>query len=69
MKNFIIPIDFSPESLHGLDLALLFSQKKEINIQMVYVITSSSDIKPSLMKDEHAEAEERFCKTGKRIHT
>lgn len=37
MKNFIIPVDFSSESLKGLDLALLFSQYRYVNAQMVYV--------------------------------
>ena len=29
MKNFIVPIDFSSDSLKGLDLAVLFSKKKD----------------------------------------
>ncbi len=62
MKNFIIPIDFSQESLNGLEMAVLFSQKKEINIQLVYVITSVSDYHPSTISDEHKFAEKRFEK-------
>ncbi len=62
MKSFIIPIDFSRESIAGLDMAVLFSQKKEINIQMVYVITSITDYHPSSISDEHKFAEERFKK-------
>lgn len=62
MKNFIVPIDFSQESLNGLEMALLFSQKQEINIQLVYVITSVSDYHPSTISEEHKFAEERFKK-------
>ncbi|MCF8227204.1 MAG: universal stress protein [Bacteroidales bacterium] len=62
MKNFIVPIDFSPESLNGLELAILFSKKKKINIQMVYVITSLTDYHPSTINDEHKFAKNRFDK-------
>jgi nucleotide-binding universal stress UspA family protein len=62
MKNFIVPIDFSEESINGLEMAVLFSQKKEINIQMVYVITSVSDYHPSTISEEHKFAEKRFSK-------
>lgn len=60
MKNFIIPIDFSNESIISLDLAILFSKVREINIQMVYVITSVSDYHPGTTGDEQKFAEERF---------
>jgi nucleotide-binding universal stress UspA family protein len=62
MKNFIVPIDFSEESKNGLEMAVLFSQKKEINIQMVYVISSVSDYHPSTISEEHKFAEKRFEK-------
>ncbi len=62
MKNFIVPIDFSKESIHGLELAVLFSKFREINIQMVYVITAVSDYHPSTISDEKKFAEERFNK-------
>jgi nucleotide-binding universal stress UspA family protein len=62
MKNFIIPIDFSEESINGLEMALLFSKVREINIQMVYVITSVSDYHPSTISDEQKFAESRFKK-------
>lgn len=61
MKNFIIPIDFSAESIHGLELAVMFSKVKMVNIQLVYVIQSVSDYHPSTIKDEHKFAEERFA--------
>jgi len=62
MKNFIVPIDFSRESFNGLELAILFSQYKSVNIQMVYVITSFTDYHPSTVNDEHKFANERFKK-------
>lgn len=62
MKNFIVPIDFSEESLSGLNMAVLFSQKKEINIQLVNVIPSSSDNLQSTKKEKESLAESRFKK-------
>jgi hypothetical protein len=38
MTNFIVPIDFSVDSLKGLEWALLFSRKQAVQIQMVYVL-------------------------------
>src|SRR5210317_1762787 len=62
MKNFIIPIDFSKESMSGLDMAVLFSQKKTVNIQMVNVITSVSDNLQSTKKETQIMAEKKFQK-------
>ncbi|RPI46150.1 MAG: universal stress protein [Bacteroidetes bacterium] len=62
MTNFIVPIDFSVDSLNGLEWALLFSRKKTINIQMVYVITSSSGFHPGEGEQEHRYAENQFKK-------
>jgi nucleotide-binding universal stress UspA family protein len=63
MKNLIIPIDFSKESLAGLDLAMLFSKKQKTNIQMVYVQKKSSDYNsPGYFKEEKAYAEKQFKK-------
>jgi nucleotide-binding universal stress UspA family protein len=60
MKNFIIPIDFSKESLKGLEIAVLFSKKMHVNIQMVYVQKSSEDYHPGSLEEEHKFAEARF---------
>jgi len=60
MKNFIVPIDFSGESLTGLDMAVLFSKKKEVNIQMVYVQTQSNYFQPGTVEEEHRFAEKKF---------
>lgn len=60
MKNFIVPIDFSKESLKGLDIAVLFSKKMHVNIQMVYVQKSSDDFRPGSPEEEHKFAEAKF---------
>jgi nucleotide-binding universal stress UspA family protein len=62
MNNFIVPIDFSIESLKGLDWAVLFSQKKHVNIQMVYVLTNSSSFQQSVLEQEHKYAQDEFKK-------
>jgi len=62
MKNFIVPIDFSEESLSGLNMAVLFSQKTEVNIQMVNVITSTSDNLQSTKKESEKSIENKFKK-------
>jgi nucleotide-binding universal stress UspA family protein len=71
MTNFIVPIDFSIDSLKGLEWAVLFSQKKTINIQMVYVLSNSSNFQPSVVEQEHRYAENQFKKLvtdyGKRL--
>jgi len=62
MNNFIVPIDFSVDSLKGLEWAVLFSQKKIINIQMVYVLTDGSNFQPSVAVQEHKYAQDQFKK-------
>jgi len=60
MKNFIVPIDFSPASLKGLDLAVLFSQKQYVHIQLVNVLTTSGDYHPSTLLEEENYAQEKM---------
>ena len=60
MKNFIVPIDFSDDSIKGLELAILFSQKKHVNIQLVYVQKKSFDIYAGLIHEEAKLAETKF---------
>ncbi|HEX2394390.1 MAG TPA: universal stress protein [Bacteroidales bacterium] len=52
MKNFIVPVDFSPESLNGLRMALLFSQKIKTSIHMLYVLQKSSEIEKQADKEQ-----------------
>jgi len=65
MTNFIVPIDFSVDSLKGLEWAILFSQKKKINIRMVYVLTNSSNFQSSVVELEQKYAEAHFKKLVK----
>ncbi len=37
MKRIIVPIDFSPESIKGLELAVLYANKFNSDLQMVFV--------------------------------
>lgn len=67
MTNFIVPIDFSLDSLKGLEWAVLFSKKKTINIQMVYVLTNSSNFQSSVVEQEHRYAESHFQKLIKEM--
>ncbi len=62
MKNFIVPVDFSADSLKGLEMALLFSRSHEVNIQMVYVQKASEDYRPGTLEEEHRYASKAFEK-------
>ena len=62
MKNFIVPVDFSVESLNGLKMAILFSKRKMVNIQMIYVLPKATDMDPAAMEAEMHSAEEKFKK-------
>jgi nucleotide-binding universal stress UspA family protein len=60
MKNFIVPIDFSTESLNGLKMAVLFAKRTQINIQLVYILHKSSESDKSAQDNEQKLAEEGF---------
>jgi nucleotide-binding universal stress UspA family protein len=60
MKNFIVPVDFSVESLNGLKMAILFSKKTMVNIQMIYVLPKATDLDKAAMETEMHAAEDRF---------
>jgi len=62
MTNFIVPVDFSVDSLKGLDWAVVFSKKHSVNIQLVYVLTNSSNFQPSVVEQEHKYAQAHFKK-------
>ncbi len=62
MKNFIVPVDFSLDSLKGLEWALLFSRERTVNIQMVYVLSNSSNFQPSVVEQEQRYAQSQFEK-------
>lgn len=62
MTNFVVPIDFSVDSLKGLEWAILFSKKKSVNIQMVYVLSNSSNFQSSVVELEQKYAEAHFAR-------
>ena len=62
MKNFIVPVDFSVESLNGLKMAILFSKRKMVNIQMIYVLPKATDMDQAAMEAEMHTSEDRFKK-------
>lgn len=62
IKNFVVPIDFSDDSIKGLELALLFSRKMYCNIQMVYVQKKTADHFPSAIREEYKNAKDMFEK-------
>ncbi len=65
MTNFIVPIDFSVDSLKGLDWAILFSQQQAVNIQLVYVLSSSTNFQAGTADQEHKYAQAEFEKLMK----
>ena len=65
MTNFIVPIDFSVDSLKGLDWAILFSQQQAVNIQLVYVLSSSTNFQAGTADQEHKYAQVEFEKLMK----
>ena len=60
MKNIIVPLDFSTESLKGIEMGLLIAHKTPVRIQMVYV-QKKTDI-PSMAEEEFRYAEKNFKK-------
>ncbi len=61
IKNIIVPVDFSEDALHGLDVAVLLSQYGYVNIQLVYVQKKSGDYRGSV-DDEKKMAIREFEK-------
>jgi nucleotide-binding universal stress UspA family protein len=59
MKNIIVPLDFSDESLNGLNMALILARKTGSNIQMVHVIGKNVD-NNELLEKESQRAESKF---------
>lgn len=60
MYRIIVPIDFSEESLKGLDLAILLSSNLDCKIEMVYVQKKSLDYNPGSKEEEYKFAEKEF---------
>jgi len=62
MKNLIVPVDFSPESLNGLKMAVLFSQKQNVAIHLLYVLQKDNETEKQIFDEEKKNAEENFRK-------
>lgn len=60
MKHIIVPVDFSPESLNGLELAIMLSHKFKAGIQMVYVQKKSNDYFKGFFEEEQKFAKSSF---------
>jgi len=60
MYHIIVPIDFSEESIKGLELAILVAKKTDCEIQMVYVQKKSLDYNPGTRDGEYKFAEKKF---------
>jgi len=60
MKQIIVPLDFSNESMNGLELAMMISSKTKANIQMVYVLQRSSDFSRLSKDEEHRTAKKKL---------
>jgi nucleotide-binding universal stress UspA family protein len=74
MKNIIVPLDFSHESLTGLNMSLMLAKKSGANIQMVHVISKNVDSNIELFEKENQLVKRKFeeimlkCKEGGNIN-
>ncbi len=59
IENIVVPVDFSPESLNGLRMALLFSRTTRTKIHLLYVLQKSIEY-DSPSEDEKLRAELKF---------
>jgi nucleotide-binding universal stress UspA family protein len=60
MKTIIVPLDFSDESLNGLNLALMLANKTGANIQMVHVIGKNTSDYYEQQEKENQLAKSKF---------
>jgi len=60
MKTIIVPIDFSDESLTGLNLAFMLAEKTGANVQMVHVIVRNTGNYYDQIEKENQLAKSRF---------
>jgi nucleotide-binding universal stress UspA family protein len=60
MKQIIVPLDFSEDSMNGLELALVISSRTKANIQMVYVMRKTSEFPVISREDEQNFARGKF---------
>jgi nucleotide-binding universal stress UspA family protein len=60
MKTIIVPLDFSNESLTGLDLSIMLANKTGANIQMVHVIDNYIDNNNESLDKEYQQTKMKF---------
>ncbi|HOZ30629.1 MAG TPA: universal stress protein [Bacteroidales bacterium] len=73
MKRIIVPLDFSKESIKGLELAILYANKFNSDLQMVYVQSKKPGKFSIQLKNQFDSAIEEFetiiRKYKKKLHT
>jgi nucleotide-binding universal stress UspA family protein len=60
MKTIIVPLDFSDESLNGLDVSMTLAKKTGAGLQLVHVIANSTGNSRELLEKENKLAKRRF---------
>jgi nucleotide-binding universal stress UspA family protein len=60
IQNFIVPIDFSEDSIKGLEIAILFTQVEYCHIQMVYVQKNTQEYPHGSKTENYRDAESRL---------
>ena len=60
MKTIIVPLDFSDESLSGLNMALMLAKKTQANIQLIHVIGKNTGDNAEQLEIETQLAKTKF---------
>ena len=60
MKTIIVPLDFSHESLTGLNMSLMLAEKSGANIQMVHVISKNAETNIEQFEKENQLVKRKF---------
>jgi nucleotide-binding universal stress UspA family protein len=60
MKTIIVPLDFSDESINGLNLALMLAKKTGANIQLIHVVGKNISANKELLEKENQLAKIKF---------
>ena len=60
MKTIIVPLDFSNESLNGLNMAFMLADKTGANIQIVHVIGKNDSTSNNRLESEHQQAKTKI---------
>ncbi len=66
MKTIIVPLDFSTESLNGLNFALMIAAKSKSNIEMANIIVKNEYSTDELIEKQHKLAESKFAEILKK---